>query len=102
MALRVGRCAGTVEIYVARADGSLGEKIGYCTVMENEATEDNYNTYKEFKGAITNENILGVHDIALKFTTGTYYVGNIDYFKFTKDCPCTRNDINIQMENIEF
>lgn len=102
MALRVGRCAGTVEIYVARADGSLGEKIGYCTVMENEATEDNYNTYKEFKGAITNENILGVHDIVLKFTTGTYYVGNIDYFKFTKDCPCTRNDINIQMENIEF
>lgn len=87
MALRTARCYGTVKIYLLNEDGTINRQIGYCTVTENNATDSgngNYNTYKEFRGVITDSTVAGNQDILLKFVTLTYYVGNIDYFYLYK------------------
>ena len=87
MALRTGRCIGTAELYLANPDGSMGSMIGYCTVTAEDATdggEGNYNTYKHFEGVVVDKEIKGVHDIIIKFITEVNYVGNIDYFYFTR------------------
>ncbi len=84
MALKTGKCAGTIEIYLANDDGSPGSKIGYCSVSDpTDGGAENYSTYKTFHGVILDGSITGIHDIVLKFVTNTYYVANIDYFTFT-------------------
>ena len=87
MALRTGRCSGTVEIYLKNEDGTVGRQIGYCSATEGtDDGEGHYRTYKEFQGVITDTSITDIHDVLLKFVVddGNYYVANIDYFYFTK------------------
>ena len=87
MALRTSRCYGTIRIYLLNSDGSTSHQIGYCTLLETDATDSgtgNYNTYKEFYGVITDNTVSGLRDIKLEFVTPTYYVGNIDYFYLYK------------------
>lgn len=87
MALKTGRCVGDVEIYLISEDGSLSNKIGYVRIADDDATDGgngHYNTYREFDGIIMDSTIQGVNDIILKFVTDVHYVGNIDYFYFTK------------------
>lgn len=84
MALRTGRCSGTVRIYVKEANGALNE-IGYVTLTQGDATGSDYNTYQMFDGVITDRTVSGIQNVVLEFVvdSGMSYVGNIDYFTFT-------------------
>ncbi len=78
---------GNIEI---RLDSITGTLVGTCPVT---ATGD-WQTYTDAKCSISG--VTGKHDLYLKFTGGSGYLFNFNWFKFTKNdvVPVIAGDVN--------
>lgn len=88
LALNKAKCGGVVNIYADNASGEF-ELIGTLEVPNSSAVAEDYNTYREYTGLLSKTDIYGIHKVKLEFITEgkLKYVGNVDYFTFTKKAP---------------
>jgi enterochelin esterase-like enzyme len=76
---------GSIEI---RLDSVTGTLVGYCPV----ASTGDWQTWTDVKCSVSG--VSGKHDLYLKFTGGSGYLMNLNWFKFTNTVQVLTGDLN--------